>query len=113
MRLNCIAPARYRRLRSHRGCHLVGGQHDVADSRRLTPVERRDALGWDAPALEVQVDANRHDVARTVGALQLGDGGLVEMVVVVVADEDRVEGRQVSDAARIRVQATRTDAARW
>ena len=77
-------------------CRASAGQDHVPDGRGLSPSSAVMRSGWHAPALEVQVDTDRHDVLRTVKALELGDGGLVEMVVVVVAGEDRVEGRQVS-----------------
>ena len=60
-----------------------------------------------APRAQVRVDAERHDVVRPVGALELRDRRLVEVVVVVVADDDRVEAGDLGDAARDRVQALR------
>ena len=58
------------------------------------------------------VDSERHDVVRPVGALELDDRRLVEVVVVVVADDHGVEARDLGDAARHRVQALRPDEGR-
>jgi hypothetical protein len=59
----------------------------------LVPVELDDARLRDAPFAQVRTDAERHDERRSLRAGQPDDRVDVEVVVVVVADQHRVDGR--------------------
>src|SRR5262249_11566716 len=75
--------------------------------RLLAPVQGGDALDRNAPGPEVEVDAQRHHVPGPVGVLEHDDRWLVQVVVVVVADQHRVDGRDVLDLAGDRVEPLR------
>ena len=60
---------------------------------RLPPIELDDALGATPHGFEVRADAERRD-ERHVARGELADGRIVEVIVVVVRDDDDVEGRQ-------------------
>ena len=77
----------------HRGQHHL----DRADGVRLPPVEFDDAL--DAALCEQRLQSERHDEDRRAARLrrQRLHAGVVEMVIVVVRDDDRVDMRQVGE----------------
>jgi len=61
-----------------------------------------------APALEVRADAERHEEARAARR-QVLHGLHVEVVVVVVRDQHRVDLRQVGHSDRRRMESLRPD----
>ena len=64
---------------------------------RLPPVELSDAPRIDAPCLEVGADTQRgHE--RYLALRERADRGVVEMVVVVVGDDDKVTGGMARSA---------------
>ena len=82
---------------------VLGGRahhRQPLDRDRLSPVELH-RVG-DAAIGEPGLDAERHDEEWIERPGQAAHGGLVEMVVVIVRDQDEVDGRQVveRDAGR-------------
>ena len=76
---------------------LGAGHPDAGDLGLTPPVERGDACLRHTPGQQVGVDAERHDVVRLVRLLELHDRRVVEVVVVVVADQHRVDRRDLGD----------------
>ena len=90
---------------------VARGRHHqlhVAECVALPPIELDDALGGYTPILEVCTHTQRtHE--RRVAVLQRDDGRMVEVVIVVVRDQDRVDGGNVFERQRRRVPAPRTE----
>src|SRR5262245_35422282 len=83
-----------------------GGEGDTLDVILLPPVELHDACWRNAPVLEAFAHAERCD-ERRLGA-RLGereDGPAIEMIVVIVRDDDRVERRERIEPRRWRMKA--------
>ena len=85
---------------------------EFAELRALVPVEFDDPVVGDVPGPQVRADAERHEELGPLGAGQLLDGVDVEVVVVVVADDHRVDRGQRLQRRRDRMQALRPDRAR-
>ena len=81
---------------------------DAAERCALPPLHLLDLRQRHAPALEVGADAERHEEARAARR-QVLDGLHVEVVVVIVRDEHRVDLRQVGERDRRRMEALRPD----
>ena len=84
-------------------------QRELVDLRVLVPVEFDDALVGNAPVAQVRPDAERNDERGPLASGQREDGVDVEVVVMVVADDDRVQGRQRFQRHRGRMHAPRSD----
>jgi hypothetical protein len=69
-------------------------------------------MGRHTPGLEVRTHAQRRD-ERHVALRQRTDRGVVEVVVVIVRDHDRVEGRQGTDRDGHRLKPLRARPLRW
>src|SRR5580704_5335858 len=78
-----------------------GPQSQVPEAVRVPPIELDDLRRGNAPPFEVGPDPERADERRD-SVLESDDRGVVEVVVVVVGDEDRIEGRQVTDGEQRR-----------
>ena len=74
-------------------------QRELVDLGVLVPVEFDDALVGNAPITQVRADAERNDERGPLASSQREDRVDVEVVVMVVADDDRVQGRQRFQAA--------------
>jgi hypothetical protein len=75
---------------------VPGGRADqgqFVDVCALIPVEFDDALVRNTPITQVRTDSERNDERSPLAARQRDDGVDVEVVVVVVADDDRIQGR--------------------
>lgn len=81
----------------------------AGDGRLFPPVQLDDALGRHAEALQVRTHAERRHEGAGLGGGEAGDGVGVEVIVVIVADQDGVQGRQLVDGDRRRVKAARAD----
>ncbi len=81
---------------------------DAAQRLALPPLHLLDLCQRHAPALEVGTDAERDEEARAARR-QVLHGLHVEVVVVIVRDEDRVDLRQVGQRDRRRMEALRPD----
>src|SRR5438034_4270208 len=66
---------------------------DLADAPGLPPVQLDDAA--DAERLEPRAQAERHEERRMMRPRQPRHGAEIEVVVVVVRDQDRVDRGQV------------------
>ena len=84
-------------------------QGEFVDLRVLVPVEFDDALVGNAPITQVRTDTERNDERGPLAASQRDDGVDVEVVVMVVADDDRVQGRQRFQRHRRRMHPRRAD----
>ena len=103
--------------------------HSVGLRRRPRPEKCRDSvqvsarspIRWDSSQSsstirssgtpqpqQVGADAERHDERRSLRAHELADGGHVEVVVVIVGDDDRVQLREPVDRVRDGMHAGRT-----
>ena len=87
-----------------RQCH-------ARDLRLLVPVELLNLRRRDAPLLQVRADAERDEEARAALGERL-DRLHVEVIVVVVRDQDRVDARQLVQGDRRLEEAARTDQGR-
>ena len=65
----------------------------VADRGLLVPVQLDDPILRDSPAAQVGADTERDEERRGLGAQQLPHRRQVEVVVVIMGDDDRVEPR--------------------
>src|SRR5579863_8970544 len=75
---------------------------------RLPPVELRDPSGRHAPGFQMRANTQRcHE--WDIELRQLAYGGVVEMVIVVVGDDDQVDVRKGSDSNGYRLKALRTE----
>jgi hypothetical protein len=79
----------------------------TGDGGALPPIQLGDTPGRDAPRLQVRADTQAGKEAH-LALGQLQHGGVVEMIVVVVRDDDGVERREVAQLDRHRVKALRT-----
>ncbi len=80
-----------------------GGEGEAADAGRLVPVQLPQPAGGKAPVFEVGAHAQRHR-EDGVRAGQRLDGRHVQVVVVVVGDDDDVDGAEGGQGQRDRVQ---------
>ena len=86
-----------------RGAH----QGEVAEAGAFVPVEFDDPVGGDVPGPKVSADAEGDEELGPLGARQLFDGVDVEVVVMVVADDDRVDRGQRLQRGGHRMQPPR------
>jgi len=77
-----------------------GAGHAVA----FPPVQLVDALGRNAPGLQMCADAERGDEGHA-GTRQHLDGRVVQVIVVVVRDHDHVHRRHIAQGHRRRLKA--------
>src|ERR1700691_498227 len=91
--------------------HASGGvsrgdrpKSQVTEAARVPPIELDDLRRGNPPPFEVGPDPERaHERRSTV--LESDDRRVVKVVVVVVGDEDGIEGRQVTDGEQRRKEA--------
>jgi hypothetical protein len=88
--------------RSSRGYDDVAPRH----LHPLPPVELGDALGRDAPRLEVRADPERAD-ERNIGSREHPQRRVVQMVVVVVRKQHDVHRRHRREGHGHRLEAAR------
>ena len=81
-----------------------GGDRDAVHVRRLPPIQLGDPLGGDAPLLEVRADAQRGDEWNR-RLRQRADRRAIEVVVVIVRDDHRIEWRQRGQRCRRRMES--------
>ena len=84
-------------------------QGELVDLRVLVPVEFDDALVGNTPLPQVRADTEWNRERGPLGSGQRDDRVDVEVVVVVVADDDRIQRRQRVQWHRWRMRATRPD----
>jgi hypothetical protein len=102
-RVAVLQPAAGEVLRRRGGHHELGAGQRV----RFPPVELGDAFRRHAEGFEVRADAERGDEGHVAVPGQRADGRIVEVVVVVVRDDDEVDGRQRVQAHRHGLKALR------
>jgi hypothetical protein len=71
-------------------------EFEIAHARVLPPIELDDVPRRHAPVFEVRTDAER-DHEGGVPILHGDDGRAVEVIVVIVRDHHRIDGRQITE----------------
>ncbi len=91
-------------LRRRGGDVQAGARHAMG----LPPGQLGDARWRDAPGFQVGADAERGDEGD-VRFRQRADGRVVQVIVVVVRDHHRIDGGQLAQADRHRLEALRAE----
>src|SRR5687768_1830841 len=92
------------------------GQFERGYRGGLGPIELRDAINGDAPALEMSADTEWDDEARLrlgCAERQRAHDSAVEVIVVIVRSDDRVERRKIVERQGRLVKPLGTDQGGW
>ena len=81
------------------------GDLNGTDGVLLPPFELCNLFSFDAPVFQMGTDAERDDESRC-DISQLTNRGFIEVIVVIMADQDSVERRQICQRQRWIVPAT-------